>query len=701
MQRIDASIGLNAGETYFFVGDTCINHNFFSNALAASYPKPITSRWKGVWSNLDAVVLGHGGSANKLYFFKGSQYLRYDLQSDRIDPGYPKSVSVWKGLWSSGVKAGIKLPTNNKYYFFRNDEYIRYDFDKGIDPGYPRKISSAWPGIWPDFENVCMGQGDRANKAYFFKGDQYLRYDVTESKVDPGYPKPLSVWKGLYKGLQSLENSEHGGSISITAGGDSSHREQEIGDVSKERTSVGYVCTTKKYKVDATFNENYLLSTTEHQLFPGNIISAQSYASGAIAPVIGKRQPYTISSSVLNSTNQVAQVKDGIASAAKVAIASILPFDQTTPAGVVSSSSIVKSEEDLMLALKASYSQGVATVTASGSFSRKTRSNVVAIKFLQTYYTIDVDNPSNLSSSTIFADQTQITDDMLIVSQVGYGRHLIFLVETDYSETDIEAAVKATSESIGSVEIDANYKKMLESSRINVFSIGGSASDTVRVIQSGVEGIKQYMKDGANFGKSNPGAPLFYKLNFLNSWKPANIRFSTEISRTECKQTSGKFRFSFDKLTVVAVNDPGDEEEIYGIGWCNLYVIPKGGTQAQRVMPGAFVYKDQYGRVLEILPKHAKSLKQGEYISLGPDIFFDIDVDDYGYDSLDELIRSDKAYFDITFEVKEEDDITADDIFPKERRRVFLRDANLSSELNAADGGSKVKIDFTIEPVAD
>ena len=205
MTVLDASITLDNGKTYFLVGNMCICHNFFTNELEPGYPRPITDVWKGVWGDVDAVIRGQGDRANKLYFFKGNQYLRYDMTAEKIDPGYPASVRVWGNIWSEGVKAAVTLPTNNKIYFFRGKEYIRYNFEQGADAGYPQQISDNWKGVWPDFEAVCMGQGDRAKKVYFFKGDQYIRYDLDKG-VDSGYPQPRSVWSGLDKGLKLLSS---------------------------------------------------------------------------------------------------------------------------------------------------------------------------------------------------------------------------------------------------------------------------------------------------------------------------------------------------------------------------------------------------------------------------------------------------------------------------------------------------------------
>lgn len=37
----------------------------------------------------------------KVYFFRGNEYIRWDIKADRADPGYPKIIddTTWPGLW--------------------------------------------------------------------------------------------------------------------------------------------------------------------------------------------------------------------------------------------------------------------------------------------------------------------------------------------------------------------------------------------------------------------------------------------------------------------------------------------------------------------------------------------------------------------------------------------------------------------------
>jgi len=173
------------------------------------------TRERNPLTNFDATVEGEGPFAGKGYFFRGSQYLRYDYADDLPDPGYTKSIAGnWPGL-PAGFTTGIDAAFNGqkgfagKLYFFKGDQYVRYDWatDK-TDPGYPRPIAGNWPGLPPGFtsgiDTAVTGKGPFAGKAYFFKGDQYVRYDWATDKTDPGYPQSIAaMWPGLPAGFTS------------------------------------------------------------------------------------------------------------------------------------------------------------------------------------------------------------------------------------------------------------------------------------------------------------------------------------------------------------------------------------------------------------------------------------------------------------------------------------------------------------------
>ena len=88
---------------------------------------------------MDAVFIW--GRNSKTYFFKGDRYWRF--YDNKIDYGYPKSISAWKGL-PEKIDAAMKW-RNGKSYFFAGGQYYRFD-DWNIQVGadYPKSIALKW-----------------------------------------------------------------------------------------------------------------------------------------------------------------------------------------------------------------------------------------------------------------------------------------------------------------------------------------------------------------------------------------------------------------------------------------------------------------------------------------------------------------------------------------------------------------------------
>jgi matrix metalloproteinase-14 (membrane-inserted) len=201
LKSIDSAVNWGNGKAYFFKGNQYIRYDIKADKADPGYPKPINqSNWPGFPWN-DGITAAVNWGNGKAYFFNGNQYIRYDIASDKTDPGYPNSInqSTWPGLPWNEIDAGVNWG-NGKAYFFRGNQYIRYDiaFDKA-DLGYPKPINqSNWPGLPWDQIDAAANWGN--GKAYFFKGNQYIRYDIKADKADPGYPKPInqSNWPGLW-----------------------------------------------------------------------------------------------------------------------------------------------------------------------------------------------------------------------------------------------------------------------------------------------------------------------------------------------------------------------------------------------------------------------------------------------------------------------------------------------------------------------
>jgi hypothetical protein len=191
---------------YFFKGNQYSRYDVPNDETDSGYPKSISGHWPYLFTNIDAAVYLRDGIVNgrKIYFFKGNQYARYDVDSDEVENGYPKSITGhWPGLFTD-IDAAVYLENGfvagKKIYFFKGDQYIRWDASNDrIDAGYPASISANWPGLFSDIDAAFYIENGFVNgkKIYFFKGDQYIRWDVDQDRLDDGYPASITRWPGL------------------------------------------------------------------------------------------------------------------------------------------------------------------------------------------------------------------------------------------------------------------------------------------------------------------------------------------------------------------------------------------------------------------------------------------------------------------------------------------------------------------------
>ncbi len=203
-----ASFGAG-GTGHVFRGGDYYKYDIAADRVASGYPQPIATQWPGLdrfaggARDLDAVFEAGNG---KVYFFKDGQYLRYDLAAGAADPGYPLAIAGnWPGLekFAGGARDldAAMFVSRSKLYFFKGDQYIRYNLDNDrADAYYPAYLSeSTWPGTgyWPAYWSGALNFA--SGKSYLFKPGEYLRYDRVLDRADAGYPAAINAsnWPGL------------------------------------------------------------------------------------------------------------------------------------------------------------------------------------------------------------------------------------------------------------------------------------------------------------------------------------------------------------------------------------------------------------------------------------------------------------------------------------------------------------------------
>jgi hypothetical protein len=148
---ITASVVWNNGKAYFFDSTNYVQYDLATGKVDAGAPKPVNGNWPGLGTApIDAVV--RWPTNGKAYFFSGSKYFRYDIATNTVDTNWPKPIAGnWLGFpaaFAAGVDAAV-VWDNGKAYFFKGSQYLRYDIALNkTDPGYPLPIAGNWPGLF-------------------------------------------------------------------------------------------------------------------------------------------------------------------------------------------------------------------------------------------------------------------------------------------------------------------------------------------------------------------------------------------------------------------------------------------------------------------------------------------------------------------------------------------------------------------------
>merc|ERR1712142_979792 len=192
--KIDAAVQNTAGGAYVFSADKYWRVSGGTKPkLDEGYPKKI-SRF-GLPDNIDAAV--YWSKKKKFYCFKGNQYWRFSEKTTKPDPGYPKDISNWSGLppyinaafeWSNGK-------SEQHLFFFKGSQYWKYDtIENRMEFGYPKSISN-WKGVPSNVEAVLRWND---GKTYIFKEGNYWRLHDRTGAVDennnPPFPNDAGQW---------------------------------------------------------------------------------------------------------------------------------------------------------------------------------------------------------------------------------------------------------------------------------------------------------------------------------------------------------------------------------------------------------------------------------------------------------------------------------------------------------------------------
>ncbi|MBI9101640.1 MAG: hypothetical protein JEY99_04455 [Spirochaetales bacterium] len=195
-EYIDSSFTMNGDEkAYIFSADEYMRYDFNNDRTDPGYPKRVNyTSWPGVtFSKIDAALNWGNG---KVYFFSANRYIRFDLARNSADSGYPKSINnnTWPGLTFSSVDAAVN-GGNGKAYFFSGSKYIQYDIDSDkSDFSSPREIATFWRQVPFNKIDAALRIG---NLIHLFSGDETIAFNMNRGVAISKTPSSINIWNGI------------------------------------------------------------------------------------------------------------------------------------------------------------------------------------------------------------------------------------------------------------------------------------------------------------------------------------------------------------------------------------------------------------------------------------------------------------------------------------------------------------------------
>ncbi|GGR20379.1 hypothetical protein GCM10008957_36020 [Deinococcus ruber] len=314
------------------------------------------------------------------------------------------------------------------------------------------------------------------------------------------------------------------------------------------------VCSVQKFKI-ADSPPQYAAGTFDQdKLWVGALLQSKGLADGlgSLAPLAvpaAKRLPIQLTSQlpIPSGSETVAPTQSGY----NAALARIRQAATGTPLG--STVRYEFAEESgfessaLQLGLNASYL--TAKASASLKLQSQSSSHKLTAVFYQNVFTVNADLAGQTPAAALFgslsvadltalgnAGQLSYSNPPAYVDSVTYGRLLLVSMESNFSSSEMQAALRASYNFVaGSVSgsLDANQKKVLSSSKFSVYASGGDEGQVIDLIRTGSLG--SYFK-----GVTSPTTfvPISFTARNLGDNSYAATFRTGEYSVTTCNAAS-------------------------------------------------------------------------------------------------------------------------------------------------------------------
>lgn len=388
--------------------------------------------------------------------------------------------------------------------------------------------------------------------------------------------------------------------------------EEQESDVEESETQR---CAVSQMLLSSSNSEFFLLDPTTDVIYPGAMLDGNSVPTGEYTPILADRAPITISVSLptVNQTSPVTTIENPKLSSVRTAVNNLLSTMEvgTTPAYMQLTREQTYSKSGLARSISVSFGDPTKALGGTVTFEEGEETTKVVIKFVQKYYTIDLDYPQRpsdwfLDSATLPTKEDLGNVSPVYVSSVTYGRMALITIESTESYDNIVGAINASMsvlpkgvlDGAGGVaeaaadageikaEIEQKHSEVFSTFKMDMMVLGGSASAAANLITVGnsidsyANALSTFINEGANWSPESPGVMLSYKLRHLSDNSIANIVLADRYTVRNCNRT--KFIFNIRLQNFDVKIDEVNEAEVEGKVKGTIY-DPYGNKVAEHV----------------------------------------------------------------------------------------------------------------------
>jgi hypothetical protein len=316
-----------------------------------------------------------------------------------------------------------------------------------------------------------------------------------------------------------------------------------------EGTGVNRVSVTRQPLRDTQVLDRIVaFDPNADSLYAGAVVQGKDLPNGILNSITVDRTPVTLTVTGLNvpaGTRLSTTVQPTLAGYTNGVFSDLVAqqVNAEQPARAVFTMRGISTVEEGMLKLGASYSWIGGSVQGSFVRSTSTQTNAVMVRFTQNYFQVSVAPPSHPGSffgaDATLAEMREKFGDTgsgnppAYVASISYGRELWMLVESTKTTESMETALSAAFNGLvagGGLSVTTGQRAELDSYTYQVFVLGGGGTSAAKVITTGIDGVADFVNEGANFSPQSPGAPISYVAKYL--WNSDIARVSSTADYT-------------------------------------------------------------------------------------------------------------------------------------------------------------------------